>query len=294
MRQFIISTDDTCDFTNEQISKLNLSIIKLHAYVDGVEQLSDNTEDAFHHFYDAMRDGSDTKTSQANAFEAEEYFTKLLENGNDILHIAFASALSGHYKTCQAAAKKLNQNSKNKIYVIDSFSQSGGQGLLVKLVCEYADQGHSIQESIDFTEANKGRICHIFVVDKLNYLARNGRISNFSAFIGNVLAIKPVLYTNSQGKLIPLLKILSRKTSLKKLVDLMKNKYDGTCDTVYITHGDCYDDARFVARMVEKEFNLNVKIMPLDYVIGAHSGPGTVALFFTAKNRDMLYIPLIP
>ncbi|MFA6866441.1 MAG: DegV family protein [Clostridia bacterium] len=294
MRNFNISTDDTSDFTAKLIEEMDLHISYLHAYVNGVEQSPDNSEKVFHEFYDSMRDGASTKSSQANRYEIEQLYTEMLLDGKDILHLAFSNVLSGQYKNCFEVAKKLNSTNKNQIYVIDTTAQSGGQALLVKMVCDYADEGHSIEECVQYAEENKSHICHLFVVDKLTYLARNGRISNFSAFIGNVLAIKPVLYTNTQGKLIPLLKILSRKASLRKLVELMKNKYDGDCKTIYITHGDCYDDARFVAHLIENEFNLPVTIMPLDYTIGAHSGPGTVALFFTGKNRDIVYIPIIP
>ncbi len=285
MRDFTLTTETTCDLSKEYLEQKDIPTVSLHYYVNEKENAFGDGAVATVDFYNAMRDGVNTKTSQLNLFEAKEFLTKQLEKGKDILHLGFASAISGNYNNFAEAAKELNETSSNKIYVVDTFSQSGGQGLLVTLVQNYAESGKSFEECCHFAEEMKGRICHYFVVDDLRYLARNGRVSNASAFIGNLLKIKPLLYTNDKGKLVPLLKILSRKLSLKKLVDKMKEKYDHTSDIVYISHGDCLEEALLVAQDIKSSFNVSPIILPLDFVIGCHSGPGTVALFFTSKNR---------
>lgn len=285
MRNFILTTETTCDLPEEYLKEKDIPTVSLHYYVDGVESAFGNGAVATDEFYAAMRSGSDTSTSQVNLYEVKEFLSKLLEKGQDILHLGFASAISGNYHNFVEAAKELNPTSKNKIYVVDTASQSGGQGLLVTLIQNYAETGKSCLECYHYAEELKSKICHYFIVDDLRYLARNGRVSNASAFIGNLLKIKPLLYTNDKGKLIPLLKILSRKLSLKKLVDKMKEMYDHTSDIVYISHGDCIEEAQIVADDVERRFQTKPVILPLDFVIGCHSGPGTIALFFTAKNR---------
>lgn len=285
MRNFILTTETTCDLPEEYLKSKDIPTVSLHYYVDGKENAFGDGAIATKDFYAAMREGADTNTSQVNLYEVKEFLTELLKKGQDILHLGFASAISGNCNNFIEAAKELNALNENKIYVLDTASQSGGQGLLVSLVQNYAETDKSCLECFHYAEEMKGRICHYFIVDDLRYLARNGRVSNASAFIGNLLKIKPLLYTNDKGKLIPLLKILSRKLSLKKLVDKMKEKYDHSCDIVYISHGDCIEEAELVACDVENTFKIKPVILPLDFVIGCHSGPGTIGLFFTSKNR---------
>lgn len=285
MRNFILTTETTCDLPAEYLAEKDIPTVSLHYYVNEVENAFGSDTSSSRDFYNAMREGADTKTSQVNFYEVKEFLTELLKKGQDILHLGFASAISGNYNNFVEAAKELNSTSQNKIYVVDTACQAGGQGLLVNLVQNYAETGHSCLECYKFAEETKGKICHYFVVDDLRYLARNGRVSNASAFIGNLLKIKPLLYTNEKGKLVPLLKILSRKLSLKKLVFKMKEKFDNSSNIVYISHADCLDEAELVAQDVQEMFGIVPIILPLDFVIGSHSGPGTIALFFTSKNR---------
>lgn len=285
MRNFILTTETTCDLSKEYLEEKDIPSISLHYYVNEKENAFGDGAVATVDFYNAMREGASTRTSQVNLFEAKDFLSEQLKKGKDILHLGFAQAISGNYNNFAEAARELNETSANKIYVVDTISQSGGQGLLVTLVQNYAESGKTAEECYRYAEEMKGRICHYFVVDDLRYLARNGRVSNASAFIGNLLKIKPLLYTNDKGKLVPLLKILSRKLSLKKLVDKMKEKYDHASDIVFISHGDCLEEAMSVAEDVKSVFNVSPIILPLDFVIGCHSGPGTIALFFTSKNR---------
>lgn len=285
MRNFVLSTETTCDLPEEYLIAKDIPTVSLHYYVNEVENAFGSNLSASKEFYDAMREGADTKTSQVNLYEVKEFLSELLKRGQDILHLGFASAISGNYNNFVEAAAELNKTNQNQIYVVDTASQSGGQGLLITLVQNFAEKGHSALECLQFAEETKHKICHYFVVDDLRFLARNGRVSNASAFIGNLLKIKPLLYTNEKGKLVPLLKILSRKLSLKKLVFKMKEKYDNASDIVYISHADCLEEAQLVAHDVEELFNIKPTILPLNFVIGCHSGPGTIALFFTSKNR---------
>ena len=287
MKKIIISTENTCDLTKEILFQRGIPTVDLTFYVDGKENgdSGDGKKMEFSEFYEAMRKGAMTKTSQVNTEEFESFFNELLKEGKDIVHISFASALSGTYEGAKKAAEKLNAENKNKIYVVDSLSQSGGQGLLVTLADIKAEEGATAEEVFDYAESLKNRICHYFVVDDLKYLARGGRVSKSTAFIGNILKIKPVLHTDEYGKLIPIQKVLSRKKSLKRLVEKMVERYNKESDLVYITHGDCIEDANYVADMIKDIFGIDALVLPLDFVIGSHSGPGTVALFFTADTR---------
>lgn len=284
MRQIIISTENTSDLTDEILQQRDISCIKMHYFLDGKEFDGSEAFDS-KAFYDAMRNGSNTKTSMVNEFDAEQYLTELLKTGKDVVHISFASACSGTAANFIRVAEKLNKENENKVYVVDSLSESGGQGLLVTLVDDYAQQGKSAKEVFEYAEALKHRICHYFCVEDIAYLARGGRISKFKAFIAGIMKIKPVLYSDPEGRLVAISKEMSRKKSLLKLVEFMQNKYNGESNRIYICCADCNEDGRFVADKIKEQFNLDAEIMPLGPVIGSHSGPGTVALFFTANDR---------
>lgn len=284
--EYIIATDSTCDLTREMLRELEVECRDMMYFVDDVAYGKDeNNTLGFHEFYDAMRKGSRTSTSMINEDDARTFLTELLRNGKDVLYLSFASALSGTYNNFCRVAEELNATGANKVYVVDSKSASGGEGLFVTLVAEKRKSGATFEESCRYAEEIRDRVIHYFVVDDLKYLARGGRLSKGSAFFGNILNIKPVLHVDEIGRLVPIMKVIGRKKSLKALVDKMTERYNGESGTVYITHGDCYDDAKFVADEVSARFDLPVKIIPLSYVIGSHSGPGTVALFFTGDTR---------
>lgn len=284
MKNIIISTENTTDLTNLQMAERGLSVANIHYFLNDVEY--DGTEEFDSKaFYDAMRSGASTKTSLINEYDVEQYLTQLLKQGKDIVHIGFASALSGTCSNFIKVAEKLNKDSKNKIYVVDSLSQSGGHGLLVTLVDDYANLGKSAEEVYKYAEELKHRICHYFCVDSIKYLARGGRVSKVAAFIGGIAGIKPVLHTDEAGRLVAIGKELSRKKSLNKLVEHMKVKYNHISDRVYISGADCDADVKYVADKITEFFGIVPEVFQLSPVIGSHSGPGTVALFFTADNR---------
>lgn len=282
---FILATDSCCDLPDELLQELNIESCELTYIIDDVEYGKDDEKPEFHEFYEKMRQGSKTRTSMINEETAREFLTELLARGKDILYLAFASALSGTYDNFRRVAEELNQTSKNKIYVVDSRSASGGQGLFVTLVDVKRKSGASFEETCAYAEDVQSRVMHYFIVDDLKYLARGGRLSKGSAFFGNLLQIKPVLHVDEVGRLVPFKKTLGRKKSMRALVEKMEERYNKESDIVYITHGDCYDDAKFVADEITARLGLDVKIFPLGCVIGSHSGPGTLALFFTGDTR---------
>lgn len=287
MKKFIISTEDTCDLPQSYIDKHSISIIGLESFIDSVQYGGDSGKTmAAPEFFNKMKSGSKVSTSLVNYERFRLYFTKLLEKGEDVLHVSFSSGLSGTYDNAHKAANDINKTSTNKVIVVNSLCASLGQGLMVDLVIKQKNSGKTIEECQSFIQEMTQHICHIFVVDDLEYLFRGGRISRTSAIIGKLLNIKPVLHCDSRGMLVPLHKVLSRKASLRALVKKMVEKFADTDNTVFISHGNCIDDAKFVADLIHAQFGFEVGIIEqLGQTIGSHSGPGTVALFFVGKDR---------
>lgn len=284
--EFILATDSTCDLPKEMLREMNVASRDMLYYVDD-EEFGKNEANQleFHDFYERMRGGAKTSTSMINEETAREFLTELLNQGKNVLYLSFASALSGTYENFKRVADELNAENENKVEVVDSRAASGGEGLFVTLVNEKRLSGASFEETAEYAKNIQSHVMHYFVVDDLKYLARGGRLSKGSAFFGNVLNIKPVLHVDEEGRLVPIKKVIGRKKSLKAIVDKMEERYNKESELVYITHGDCYDDAKSVADDIKEKFGLTAKILPLSYVIGSHSGPGTVALFFTGDDR---------
>ncbi len=283
---FILATDSACDLPKEMLAEMNIESRELTYIIDGVEyndDVSDKVE--FHEFYDKMRGGAKTKTSMINEDTARAFINELLQRGEDILCLSFDSALSGTYANFKHVAEELGATAKNKIHVVDSLCAAGGEGLFVTLVDQKRKSGATFEETCEYAENIKQHIMHYFIVDDLKYLARGGRLSKGTAIVGNLINIKPVLHVDPLGRLVPFKKVFGRKKSIKTLFDRMVERYNGESDVVYISHGDCYDDAKFLADAIKDKFDIDVKLLPLDYVIGSHSGPGTLALFFTGDDR---------
>jgi len=277
------------DLPKDYIEKNDLGLFSLSYTIVG-ETYSASRELPEKEFYNLMREGNIPKTSQVNPDEAKEVFLKLLEKGNEILYIAFSSGLSGTYNSGRLAAEEIMEEDKNaKIVVVDSKCASLGEGLLVHMACEMRNSGKSFEETCEWVKEHAYNMIHLFTVDDLNHLFRGGRVSRSAAFFGTVLNIKPVLHVDEDGKLIPLCKERGRKKSLLKLVDMMGEQlgsYDKKNDIVFISHGDCLEDAEFVRDEVKSRFGINNCL--INYIgptIGAHAGPGTVALFFMGDVR---------
>ncbi|MBR7110255.1 MAG: DegV family protein [Clostridia bacterium] len=288
MENFIISTETTCDLSSQTLSDLDVSAISMEYSVGG-EIFGGDSKNTISNkdFYAKMRKGAKTHTSMINDERAKNYLLSLLSRNTDVLHISFASVCSG---TCDAflrASKEINATSKNKVYVVDSKCESTAQGLLVKLCAEKRKSGASLSETKEYCEAVLSKINSLFTVDNLKYLEAGGRISKSTAIIGNVLSVKPILYVDETGKLTQGGKVISRKLSLSKLAKLTSEKFSGECNQICVSHADCTIDCNFVVKKLQSLLpSAQIFTEEIGPVIGAHSGPSTIAVFFVGKDRS--------
>ena len=290
---FEIVTDSCCNLLEDMIEDFGIHILPLTFMVDGEDEVyqsylkGERTD--LKQFYTMMREGKVFKTSFPNLAESEALFRELLGSGRDVLYIAFSSGLSGTYQALSLMAAHLQEEfPERKIHVVDSLAASGGQGLLVWYAVQHARAGESIDQVRDWLEENKLHLAHWFTVDDLMFLFRGGRVSKTAAWAGTLLNIKPVLHVDDEGHLIPMEKVRGRKKSLNALIDHMEKSANKPVSDqmVFITHGDCIEDAEYVAAKIKERFGVKeVLINYVDPVIGAHSGPGTMALFFLADKR---------
>ena len=287
MNNYIITSDTTCDLPESYTKEHEIEIIPLYYNMDDVVYGDEvNLEPA--DFYNRMRNGKLPTTMACNPDKVENCFRKYLDKGLDILHIAFSSALSSSYNTCAVVGRELAEEYPGRtIIVIDSKCASMGEGLFIyKAVCNRND-GMSIEDNAKWLEENKLHVCHQFTVDDLHHLHRGGRVSKATAIIGTLINVKPVLHVDNEGALVSLNNVRGRKKALNTLVDNMEKTCGGyDNDVIFISHGDCIKDANYVAEQIKKRFGID-KIM-INYVcptVGAHSGPGTLALFFMGETR---------
>lgn len=289
MRDYIITTDNNSDLPEEFYKEHGVGCTYLSYTMDGINYTHDNFLPV-HEFYDRMRNGSLPTTAQVNPESARKLIEPYLQEGTDVLHIAFSSGLSGSYNSTRIAAEELkDEYPERKIIVIDSLAASLGQGMLVYLAQMKKEAGDDMETVAQWAEENKNHIVHLFTVDDLDHLYRGGRVSKTTAVLGGMLNIKPVMHVDNAGKLIPIGKVRGRKKALLELVRLMDEKigsYKDSCDTIFISHGDCLEEAQFVADKVKEKYK--IKTVVINHVcatIGAHSGPGTVALFFVGDQK---------
>lgn len=282
-----IVTDSCCDFPADMYEKLNLSMVPLTVLFKG--QLYENfTDDSLKSIYDGLRAGEAASTSAVNPETWSTALEPILQNGEDILVLAFSSGLSTTYQSAVIAAGELKEKYPERtINVVDTLAASLGQGLFVWYACKKRDEGMSLEELTAWCEDNKLHLCHWFTVDDLMYLKRGGRVSAATALVGTMLNIKPVLHVDDEGHLINKGKVRGRKASIDALVKKvaeLSGDYDNS--TMFICHGDCLQDAEYLAKQVKEKYG--VKEVLIGYtgaVIGSHSGPGTLALFFLGDHR---------
>ena len=289
--QFQIVTDSSCNLLDEMIDEFDLHILPLTFMSDG-EQYQSYTQGEksdLQLFYKMMRDGKVFTTSLPNQQNTEKDLHDLLASGRDLLYIGFSSGLSGTYEATAGMLDSMRSEfPTRKIFHVDTRGASMGEGLLVYKAACMARDGATIEETHSWVEANKFNLAHWFTVEDLMYLFRGGRVSRTSAWAGTLLNIKPVLHMDNAGHLIPMEKVRGRKKSIQALFDHMKESalQPVSEQTVFISHGDCEDDANQLADMIRKELGVtDIRINYVDPVIGAHSGPGTLALFFLADKR---------
>lgn len=284
---YIIFTDSTCDLEPEYADTLGVSVISLEFTYEG-KSYCDGTGMSYKDFYDLLREKKNVTTSQINAGTFVEKFEPYLKEGRDILYIAFSSGLSGTFASAQIAREELLKNyPERKVFIVDSLCASMGEGLLVYHAVQKKREGLSIDELTTWLEAHKLNVCHWFTVDDLFHLKRGGRVSAASAVLGTMLGVKPVMHVDNAGKLILMEKARGRKAALNSLIEHMKATATVAAnDVVFISHGDAIEDANFVKELVLKAFPVKeVRINYVGSVIGSHSGPGTLALFFMGKDR---------
>lgn len=294
MSDYVISCCSTADMTAEHLAERDIKYTCFHFYLNGKQYPDDlGVSYPYPDFYQAMRDGAETKTSQPSRGELIEHFEPFLADGKDLIHVSLSSGISGEYEMARAAQAELSEKyPERKIYVVDSLGASGGYGFLVDAMSRKRDEGMGIDELLEWALAERLHVHHWFFSTDLSYYVKGGRISKAEGWFGTALNICPLLNMDAKGCLIPRYKIRGKKNVIKAMVKKMGEcadggyGYSGKCA---ITHSDCYDDARTVADLIEDQFpNLDGKV-DINYVgttIGAHTGPGTVALYFWGSERE--------
>ena len=286
MNDYVIITDSSSDLPLEVAQKMGVTILPLEVNMEGNIKL--NNEIDIKEFYSYLREKHGAKTSAINMERFIEAFEPIVADGKDLLYVGFSSGLSATYMAGKNAAEELSEKyPERKIIAVDSLCASLGQGLLVKLAVDKKNSGASVDEVAAYLEEEKWHLAHWFTVEDLFFLKRGGRVSAATAVMGTVLQIKPVMHVDNAGKLINVEKARGRQSSINALFDKMKNSaIKPATQTVYISHGDCYEDAKKLADMVTAEWGItDILINEVGPVIGAHSGPGTLALFFLATER---------
>lgn len=288
MSNYVIFTDSSCDLNQDMINERSIYSASLSFRFDGENKEYYNNEMPIGSFYQKMREGGVAKTAAVNSESFATGFEKILSEGKDILYIGFSSGLSTTYNSARIAAEQLKDSYPDrKILLVDTLAASAGIALLIDMVLAKKAAGATIEEAAEYAESMKLRICHWFTVDDLVYLKRGGRISSTAAFFGNMIGIKPVLHVDNEGHLVNVDKVRGRRTSIMALA----NKYGQLCNDegdkkVYISHADCLSEAEELGKIIQERYGAQTALITdVGPVIGAHAGPGTIALFFVGKER---------
>ncbi len=285
-----IFTDATCDLPASYALQRDLTILPMTVSLNGTEYhyTGDPVADGIDikDYYDALRAGGSSTTAQVNVQVYVDAFTDAVKDGDECIYLAFSSGLSGSYQAACLAQKQVEETCPGKLFIIDTLCASLGQGLLVHLALDKRDSGATAAEIVAYVEDLRLRLHHWFTVEDLMFLKRGGRVSGAAAVVGTMLAIKPVMHMDDEGHLIPVSKVQGRKRALKALVDKMVELAPHATEyPIFISHGDCEQDAKFIADQVKKQIGADVYMTDfISPVIGAHSGPGTAALFFIADK----------
>jgi len=282
-----ILTDTCCDLPSEQYEQLNITAIPLTLQFQG-QSVNEYPEAFLKEFFGGMRNGATAQTSAVNPQDWQKAMEPWLQQGQDLLVLPFSSGLSTTYQSAVIAANELLEKYPDrKINVVDTLCASRGQGLLVWYACKKRDEGMSLEELTAWCEENRLHLCHWFTVNDLMHLKRGGRVSAATALAGTLLQIKPVLHVDNEGHLINVGKVRGRKASIEALANKMgETAIPGANDTVFICHGDCMEDAEYLASLVKERYGVkDVVIYYVGAVIGAHTGPDVLALFYLGEHR---------
>lgn len=287
MGNYVITVNSTVDLPKEWLEERNIPVMALRYTIDG-ETYEDMSGLSHKEFFQKLREGKMAVTTQMNPEEAKEKFEPILKAGNDILHLGFSSGLSGTYNSMRIAAEELAEEYPDrKKIVIDTLCACLGEGLLLYYALKRKEEGMTIDELAQWVEENKLHVCHNVTVDDLNHLQRGGRVSKTAAILGTMVQIKPIIHMDNQGCLQVIGKERGRKKSIHKLVDMALKQYEGyENDLVMITHGDCLEDAEYLAGLVREKMGIqDILINNIGTVIGSHTGPGVLALFCMGNER---------
>lgn len=286
---FKIITDSTTDLPNKLVKELDVEVVPLKFYINDQEYVNypDHRMLSPEDFYKLVKDGAMPTTAQVNPDEYIEVLKPMLDKGEDVLIIAFSSALSGTFNSARIAAEILTEEYPNrKILVNDTKAASLGEGLIVYLANEQRKLGKTIDQVNEYINQIKGNVAHWFTVDDIKHLRRGGRISSVASIVAQTLRIKPILHVSDEGKLIPRFKALGRRKAILSIFNQMKKTALPNQETIFIGHADCLDDANLLADLIYKEYNVKPKVIDfIGPVIGAHAGYATLALFFLAEAR---------
>ncbi len=286
MSDFVIVTDSSCDVAEKALADWGVQCVQLDVLVDGAESCKNNEIEP-HAFYEELRGGKMARTSAANITTFKEAFEPFLQEGKDVLYLGFSSGLSTTYQSASIAAEELKEAYTDRVVLtVDTLAASLGQGLLVYLAVQQQEKGATIAEVAAYVQETLPHLAHWFTVDDLNFLKRGGRISGAVALVGTMLGIKPVLHMDDEGHLINMSKSRGRLAAITALADKYGETVTDKTAPVFISHGDCLSDAQTLADILNEKYG--VKVQMIDFVgpvIGAHSGPGTLALFFLASKR---------
>ena len=287
MRDYVITVNSTVDLPKEWLEERKVPVIPLKYTIDN-ETYTDMEGLSSKEFFGKLRDGKMATTSQINPEEARAQLEPFLKEGKDVLHLGFSSGLSGTYNSMRIAGEELKEEyPEAKIIIIDTLCACLGEGLLLYKALQQKASGKTIEETAKWVEENKLHICHNVTVADLFHLHRGGRISKASAVLGSVVQIKPIIHMDENGKLQVVGKERGRKKSLNKIVDMAAEQAKGwENDLILITHGDCVEDAEYVAERVRAKMGVdNILINNIGTVIGSHTGPGVVAVFVMGNKR---------
>ena len=287
MNDYVITVNSTVDLPKEWLEERHIPVIPLKYTIDGetykgMEGLSSKE------FFQKLREGKMAVTSQVNPEEAKEALEAFLKEGKDILHLAFSSGLSGTYNSMRIAAEELEEEyPERKVIVIDTLCACLGEGLLLYYALKRKGEGKSIEEVAQWAEENKLHVCHNVAIDDLNHLQRGGRVSKTTAILGTMVQVKPIIHMDDKGLLQVIGKERGRKKALNKIVDMAVEQAKGwENDIIMITHGDCAEDAEYVAELVRKKMGIeNILVNNIGEIIGSHTGPGVVAVFCMGSKR---------
>ena len=287
MRDYVITVNSTVDLPKEWLEERHVPVVPLKYTIDG-ETYTDMEGLSAKEFFAKLREGKMSVTSQVNPEEAAELLEPYVKAGKDVLHLGFSSGLSGTLNSMRIAGQMLEEKyPEAKVIVIDTLCACLGEGLLLYKALQQKAMGKTIDETAQWVEENKLHICHNVTVDDLNHLHRGGRVSKTTAVLGTLVQIKPIIHMDDNGKLQVIGKERGRKKSLNKIVDMAVEQSKGwDNDIIMITHGDCIEDAEYVAKLVREKMGIdNILINNIGTVIGSHTGPGVVAVFCMGDKR---------